>query len=77
MFPRAVYLPSPGLCIFLYKNKGIDRIYLPPLKHFLCFLIVLLVATFLNLLGVSCGMWDLSSPTQDATHVPCNGSTES
>ena len=38
---QAVHLPSPGLCIFLYENEGIDRIYLPPLKHFLCYLFLL------------------------------------
>ena len=28
-------------------------------------------------LAAPCGMWDLSSPARDQTHVPCSGSTES
>ena len=27
--------------------------------------------------GLSCGMWDLSSPTRDPTQAPCIGSAES
>ena len=28
-------------------------------------------------LATLCGMWDLSSPTRNQTHIPCIGSTES
>ena len=61
-------LPDP---VPYVSSSGFSSV---PLKNF--FLIYLLFILFI-ILGIICGMWDLSSSTRDQTRVPRIGSTES
>ena len=65
-FPSSVDLPDPGI---KPRSPALQAAALPsepPGKP---------PNIYLAVLGLSCGMWDLSCPTRDQTWAPCLGST--
>ena len=69
--------PTPSFLIFVFSL--IQKVEISKVLFFLFFAAWLVIAalrlSIVAACGLSCpkGMWDLSSPNKDRTHVPCIG----